>query len=87
MIIQGLLDFVSVWVSGILNGMPALPAAFYDSINSVSSSMTSLGGILSILGPALPFYEINLIAQWFLAWLLFWALMAALRLVLWLVGR
>lgn len=87
MIIQALLDFVSTTVSYWLTGLPALPAEFYSAVSGIESAADFFASVLGPLGPIVPFYEIGIIVQWWIAYLLFWLLMLALRLILWLVGR
>lgn len=87
MIIQGLIDFVCLWIAGILSIIPPLPSWFSNGLSQITAGMTWVGQHVGGLGAVVPFDVLyNLGLAWLGAWTFFVA-MLGLRLILWIFGR
>jgi len=87
MIIQGLLDLMSQWISGVLGLIPPMPQVWADSLAWATDGASWMGGQLALLGPLVPWAVLTvLVNAWFGA-LAFWAAMTAIRTGLWILGR
>lgn len=87
MITQGILDFFSMWVAGLLEFIPPMPASWQTWLANIASGGSSVGSWISKLSPIVPLSVISVCIQAWVGALTFWLAMLGLRLVLWLVGR
>lgn len=87
MIVQGLLDFVSQWIAGLLSLIPPLPKGWNDAVAWITDGSGFLGGMLQKLGVVVPWSVLATIVAVWVGLLVFWAAMLAVRLVLFIVGR
>ena len=87
MMIQGLMDFFSLWLAGLVSLIPPVPAEWSESVGMLSDGGVYLGGKLALLSPVIPWSVFGAcLAIWF-GLVQFWAAMLGIRFVLWIVGR
>jgi hypothetical protein len=87
MIIQTLMDVISLMVAGMLDLLPALPPEWFDALGAVTDFGSWAGTNLARFGILVPFETVGFVIQWWAAALLFWALMMGVRLILFIAGR
>jgi len=87
MIIQGLMDFVAVWLAGVVGLIPPFPPSFDAALTALSTAGGYFGPLLAKLSPVFPWDVFSTIVQSWLGAMVFFVSMLALRLGLFLVGR
>lgn len=87
MIVQGILDFFSLWVAGVVGLIPELPESFDPAVGAIATGGTTLVAWVGPLGALVPFSAMTTVIQWWLGSLVFWGAMVLLRVVLWVFGR
>jgi hypothetical protein len=87
MITQGILDFFSLWLAGLVGLMPPMPAVWAQMLGDLTAGGGWLSGIISTTGPIVPWDAFaGAVAVW-LGLMAFWAVMLGIRFVLWIVAR
>lgn len=87
MIIQGLLDFLSIALSELLLLLPPIPSQWTTTLAWLQTGGTWLGTTLAKFSPVVPWLVIQSIVTVWIGLLTFWAAMLVMRLVLWVLGR
>jgi len=86
-IVQILLDAMSLWLSGFITLLPAVPAVLLDALNSWQLGMAYIVEFAAPYGFIVPLATISYIVNWWVGWLGFWVAMQGVRLLLWIAGR
>ena len=87
MIIQILLDFLSMIVGNALDDLPSFPLVVIEAADTFASLMDQATDILAPLGRIIPWIWIMQLVGFYAVMLVFWAGSIAVRFVLWLLGR
>lgn len=87
MITQGLIDFFSVWLAGLIAFVPPLPPEAAQVVASIAEAGTTIGSVAGKLGPIVPFAQIGQAFAIIGGLYVFWAAMIIPRSVLWIVNR
>lgn len=87
MIIQGLLDWLSVVLAGWIDLIPDLPASLSSAINSMESSAATVGSLAAKFGVIIPFDALTACLAGWVALMSYWGSVLLFRLVLFVIGR
>lgn len=87
MITQGILDFLSQFIAGIVRLIPAMPPELQTALGYLESFGTLMATYLEPFGVIMPWATFGQLITVWLGAMTFWLAMLALRLILWLVGR
>jgi len=86
-IVQGILDFISSVLSGLIDLIPPLPGSTADSLAAISGSGSTLGAILTKLGILIPWGTVSACLTVWVGLITYWGASLLVRVILWLVGR
>lgn len=87
MIIQGILDFISQWIAGLIRLMPPWPSEMTTALGYMEDFGALMASYLEPFGVIMPWATFGIIINVWLGAMTFWAAMLGLRLVLWIIGR
>lgn len=87
MLIQGLLDFGSLWIAGLLDLVPLLPEAVASALGWITDAGNAIAPTLGKLSPIFPWLIFQQVVSAWLSALTFWGAMLVLRVALWAIGR
>lgn len=87
MIVQGILDFVSSWLAGLLGLLPPLPSVFTQALGWVQNLGATIGQGAAKFSPIVPWDTFTQILGYWLIIMLFWLAFLAVRFTLWIFGR
>lgn len=87
MIIQGLMDFASQWLAGLVSLLPPLPAELASQVGGAAGAAQDLGATVARFGIIIPWDVVSGCLATFVALMGFWGAVQVVRLVLWAVGR
>lgn len=87
MIIQGILDFISQWLAGLVRLIPAMPSQMTDALGMATNAGAAMATGLAKFGILIPWDVVGACMTIWWGAMTFWAAMLIVRLVLWIVGR
>lgn len=87
MITQGILDWLSVLLAGLVDLIPPLPSEMQEALDWIGTGSQTIADFVAPLGIVVPFDAINAIVSVWIACLVFWGGAMFVKAIMWLVGR
>lgn len=87
MIVQGILDFFSQWIAGLVSLVPPMPSEMSALLSDLASGGADIASGIALFGPVIPFDVIGgVLVSWGVL-VGFWAVLLGVRFVLWIVAH